>query len=36
MTLSNEAWRDADIADGTDPEIANAAAVRTLAAYTAT
>lgn len=36
MTLSHGAWRDADIADGTDPEIANAAAVRTLAAYTAT
>ena len=36
MTLSNEAWRDADIADGTDPEIAAAAADRTMAAYTAT
>ena len=34
MTVSNAAWRDADIADGTDPEIATAAAARTLAAYT--
>jgi uncharacterized protein YndB with AHSA1/START domain len=35
MARSNDAWRDADIADGTDPEVATAAAERTLAAYTA-
>ena len=34
MTESSTAWCEADIADGTDPEIAEAAAARTLAAYT--
>ena len=34
MTLSNEGWRDADIATGTDPDVAGPAADRTLAAYT--
>ncbi len=34
MTLSNEGWRDADVASGTDPEVAGPAADRTLAAYT--
>ena len=34
MTLSNEGWRDADIASGTDPAVAAPAADRTLAAYT--
>jgi hypothetical protein len=31
---SSDAWRLADIAGGTDPELANAAADRTAAAYT--
>jgi uncharacterized protein YndB with AHSA1/START domain len=35
MTLSGERWRDADIAAGTDPAAARAAADRTIAAYTA-
>jgi uncharacterized protein YndB with AHSA1/START domain len=34
MSESSAAWQAADIADGTDPEIATAAAARTLAAYT--
>jgi hypothetical protein len=34
MAASNEAWRDADITSGTDPEVAGPAADRTLAAYT--
>jgi uncharacterized protein YndB with AHSA1/START domain len=34
MALSNDAWRDADIAAGTDPKVAGPAADRTLAAYT--
>jgi uncharacterized protein YndB with AHSA1/START domain len=33
MTLSSEAWRDADVAAGTDPDAANEAAERTAAAY---
>jgi uncharacterized protein YndB with AHSA1/START domain len=35
MTLSGERWGDADIAAGTDPTTARAAADRTIAAYTA-
>ncbi|GHJ07554.1 activator of HSP90 ATPase [Micromonospora humidisoli] len=34
MTLSGEAWAEADIAGGTDPQAARAAAARTIAAYT--
>jgi hypothetical protein len=34
MTLSSEAWYDANIAAGTDPDQARAAADRCLAAYT--
>jgi len=34
ITRSSEAWRDASIAAGTDPEAAEAAAARTTAAYT--
>ncbi len=34
MALSSEAWRDASIAAGTDPEMARAAAARTTAFYT--
>lgn len=36
MTLSSNAWCDADIAAGAEPDAARAAADRTLAAYTAT
>ncbi|MEV4830449.1 SRPBCC family protein [Micromonospora sp. NPDC049257] len=36
MTLSGEAWAEADIAGGTDPQAARAAAARTIAAYTGT
>jgi uncharacterized protein YndB with AHSA1/START domain len=36
MTLSSEAWRDADIAAGRDPDMARAAALRTTAFYTGT
>jgi len=35
MTLSSNAWCDADIAAGAEPDAARAAADRTLAAYTA-
>ena len=34
ITLSSQAWCDASIAAGTDPEAAEAAAARTTAAYT--
>jgi uncharacterized protein YndB with AHSA1/START domain len=34
MRLSGDAWCEADIADGTDPDEARAAAGRTFAAYT--
>lgn len=34
MTLSGEAWAEADIAGGTEPQAARAAAARTIAAYT--
>ncbi|MEH0841102.1 SRPBCC family protein [Micromonospora sp. CPCC 205711] len=34
MTASSEAWREASVAAGTDPEQARAAADRTTAAYT--
>jgi uncharacterized protein YndB with AHSA1/START domain len=34
MTLSSDAWRDADIASGTPSGVAAAAARRTIAAYT--
>ena len=34
ITRSSEAWRDASIAAGTDPDAAEAAAARTTAAYT--
>ena len=34
MTLSSEAWRDASIGAGTDPDLAWAAAERTTAFYT--
>ncbi|MEV4482657.1 SRPBCC family protein [Micromonospora coxensis] len=34
FTLSGERWGEADIAGGTDPEAARAAAARTIAAYT--
>ncbi|WP_432896591.1 SRPBCC family protein [Micromonospora matsumotoense] len=34
MTLSGEAWAEADIAGGADPQAARAAAARTVAAYT--
>jgi uncharacterized protein YndB with AHSA1/START domain len=34
MTRSSEAWRDANIAAGADPDTAEAAAARTTAAYT--
>ena len=34
MTLSGEAWAEADIAGGADPQAARAAAARTIAAYT--
>jgi uncharacterized protein YndB with AHSA1/START domain len=34
MTLSSEAWRDASIAAGTDPDMARAAAERTTGFYT--
>lgn len=34
MTLSGDAWCEADIADGTDPTVAQKAAANTLAAYT--
>jgi hypothetical protein len=34
MTGSGTAWGDADAARGEDPEIARAAAERTIAAYT--
>lgn len=36
MTDSNERWREADVASGTDPDDAKARADRTLAAYTGT
>ncbi|MEU8373369.1 SRPBCC family protein [Micromonospora sp. NPDC048894] len=36
MTLSGEAWAEADIAGGTDLQAARAAAARTIAAYTGT
>jgi len=35
MTLSSLRWQDANIAAGTDPDVAKAAAERTTAAYTA-
>jgi hypothetical protein len=35
ITLSSGRWRDADVAAGTDETAAQAAADRTLAAYTA-
>ncbi|MGW4831644.1 SRPBCC family protein [Amycolatopsis japonica] len=35
MTLSNEAWYEADVANGTDPATARTRADATLAAYTA-
>ena len=35
VTLSSRRWRDADVAAGTDETAAQAAADRTLAAYTA-
>jgi uncharacterized protein YndB with AHSA1/START domain len=35
MTQSAERWHDADVAFGTDPDVARAAADRTKAAYTA-
>jgi hypothetical protein len=34
ITLSSRRWRDADVAAGTDETAAQAAADRTLAAYT--
>ena len=34
ITLSSRRWRDADVAAGTDEAAAQAAADRTLAAYT--
>jgi hypothetical protein len=34
LTTSNEGWRQADVAFGTDPDAAAAAAARCLAAYT--
>ena len=34
ITLSSRRWRDADVAAGTDETAAQAAANRTLAAYT--
>ncbi|MFJ6194670.1 SRPBCC family protein [Micromonospora sp. NPDC092111] len=34
VTLSGQHWAEADIASGTDPEVARAAAGRTIAAYT--
>jgi uncharacterized protein YndB with AHSA1/START domain len=34
FTLAGERWGEADIAGGTDPEAARAAAARTIAAYT--
>lgn len=34
MTLSNDAWREADVASGTRADAAAAAAARTMAAYT--
>jgi uncharacterized protein YndB with AHSA1/START domain len=36
MTLSSQRWYDADVAAGADPAAAQAAADRTIAAYTAT
>ena len=34
VTTSSEAWRQADVAFGTDPDVAAAAAARCAAAYT--
>lgn len=34
LTASSEAWRDADVAGGADPEVATAAAQRCLKAFT--